>query len=127
MKVLTGEIALAQSFSAVAENMLFDSIKAKVRHQLDFLVDEPDFIEMYEYIAQLGGTKQTYIPKLLRYLEVYLEESERRLRPQAFAVPNKLGGRNGPGIPKDTDQPGQESLQTEAVGRLLPLSRIQVA
>ena len=42
MKVLSGEIALAQS-SAVADDMLFESIKAKVRHQLDFLVDEPDF------------------------------------------------------------------------------------
>ena len=29
-------------------------------------------IEMFEYIINLGGTKQTYIPKLLRYLEVYL-------------------------------------------------------
>ena len=99
MKVLSGEIALAQS-SAVADEMLFESIKAKVRHQLDFLVDEPDFIEMFEYIINLGGTKQTYIPKLLRYLEVYLEESERRLRPQAFQVPNRLGGLKGLDFPR---------------------------
>ena len=126
MKVLSGEIALAQS-SAVAGEMLFESIKAKVRHQLDFLVDEPDFIEILEYIINLGGTKQTYIPKLLRYLEVYLEESERRLRPQAFQVPNKLGGQQGPGFFEGTDRPDQKSLQTEAVERLLPWSRNKVA
>ena len=99
MKVVSGEISLAMS-SAVAEDMLFESIKAKVRHQLDFLVGEPDFIERYAYIINLGGSKQTYVPNLLRYLEIYLEESERRLRPQAFSVSDKLGGPAGNTFPR---------------------------
>ena len=37
---------------------------------------------------------------MLRYLEVYLEESERRLRPQAFQVPNRLGGLKGLDFPR---------------------------
>ena len=86
--------------SAVAEDMLFESIKAKVRNQLDFLVDEPELIEMYTYIINLGCSKHTYIPNLLRYLEIYLEESERRLRLQAFCVPNKLGGTGGKDFPR---------------------------
>ena len=99
MKVLSGELAMAMS-SAVAEDMLFESIQAKVRHELDFLVDDPEFIEMFEYLLNLGGPTQSYVPGLLRYLEIYLEESERRLRPQAFQVPNRLGGHKGQDFPR---------------------------
>ena len=65
-------------------------MKERVRHQLDFIVDDPDFIEMFDFIVTLGGRQNSYIPKLLRFLEVYIVEGTRTLRPSAFGVPNKL-------------------------------------
>ncbi len=103
MKVLAGEIAIAAS-SAVAEEMLFESIKAKVRHQLDFLADEPDFIQMFACNTILGASEQTYSPKLLRYLEVFWKRARdgcarrRSLCPTSSVAP-RVSNFRGQGSP----------------------------
>ena len=39
--------------SAVAAKLELESIREKVRHELDLCVDEPEFIELFEFVLNL--------------------------------------------------------------------------
>ena len=54
LNVLTGAVALA-SESAVAGEVCFESVREKVRAELDMYVDLPGFIDLFEFVVNMGG------------------------------------------------------------------------
>ena len=63
---LTGEVTL-QAESAVAGKACYNAVKAKVRPTLDTNVDEPDFIELFDFVIKLGANKNTHLPDFLKW------------------------------------------------------------
>ena len=53
MSVLSGAVALAFE-SAVAGEVCFDTIREKVRMELDMYVDLPGFIDLFEFVVNMG-------------------------------------------------------------------------
>ena len=88
LSTLTGEIGL----SAVADKLNYDSIKESLRSTLAEMVDEPDFIHMFDFVARLGADKNSYIPEFLKWTSLTVSSKMRRLRLSTFAVLNSLKG-----------------------------------
>ena len=90
LNVLSGAVALALE-SAVAGEVCFESVREKVRLELDMYVDLPGFIDLFEFVINMGATKSPFIPQLLEFGSKFVDHKQRQLSLQAFAEVNKVG------------------------------------
>ena len=89
LAVLTGAVGFELQ-SAVAERVSFETVREKVRHELDMYVDEPEFIDMFEFVVNMGANKGPFIRELLEFGSTFVDQKKRSLRLQAFAVANTM-------------------------------------
>ncbi len=89
LAVLTGAVTCALE-SAVAERVSFEAVRDTARHELDMYVDMPDFIDLFEFVVNMGAHKNSFIQQFLDFGSTYVDHKHRQLRLQAFAVANKL-------------------------------------
>ena len=89
LAVLTGTVTLELE-SAVAGRVCFETVKEKVRHELDMYVDMPEFIDIFEFVVNMGANKNGFIKQLLDFGSTFVDQKQRALRLQAFAVANQL-------------------------------------
>ena len=89
LAVLTGAVGQEME-RQTANKVAFETVKERVRADLDVLVDEPDFMDLFEFVIHLGADKNSYIPGLLTFGSKFVDQKKRRLRLQAFAVANKM-------------------------------------
>ena len=89
MAVLSGAVAL-QLESAVAGEVAFESVKEKVRVQLHMYVDMPGFIDLFEFVVNMGAGKNTFIQQLLDFGSKFVDPKQRQMSLAAFAEVNKL-------------------------------------
>ena len=90
LSVLSGHVGLALE-SAVAGEVCFESVREKVRLELDMYVDLPGFIDLFEFVINMGATKSPFIPQLLEFGSKFVDNQQRQLSLQAFAEVNKVG------------------------------------
>ena len=62
LAVLTGAITLELE-SAVAARVSFETVQARVRQELDMFVDQPDFVDVFEFVVNMGANKNSSIPQ----------------------------------------------------------------
>ena len=82
---LTGAVGL----SAVAGKLNYNTIKENLRATLDVMVDEPEFVEMFDFVVCLGADRNSYLPNFLKFTSKCVSSQFRRIRLQTFAVLNK--------------------------------------
>ena len=58
LAVLNGTIG-RELQSRLADEVAFETVKEKVRHELDLWVDDADFIELFEFTINLGAQPRT--------------------------------------------------------------------
>jgi hypothetical protein len=61
LECLRGELSLRMNARS-GQEVCLESVRNALRSQLDDFVDEPDFLEMFEFTINLGGGLQSYIP-----------------------------------------------------------------
>ena len=88
--VLKGE--MIWQLKHVGKNVAFATVRDKVRHQLCTAADDPDLIEIYDFLISLGVGTNTYIEDFMNFATTYVDSSKRQLRFSAFAEVNKLRG-----------------------------------
>ena len=66
VNVLSGAVALALE-SAVAGEVCFETVREKVRVELDIYVDLPGFMDVFEFVVNMGANKNPFIPQLLEF------------------------------------------------------------
>ena len=76
----------------MGDKLNYDSIKESLRSSLAEMVDEPDFVHMFDFVARLGADKNSYIPEFLKWTALTVSSKRRRLRLSTFAVLNSLKG-----------------------------------
>ena len=57
LAVLSGPVTLELE-SAVADQVSFEGVREKVRHELDVYVDSPEFIDLFEFVVSMGGEQE---------------------------------------------------------------------
>ena len=92
LNCLTGEITLQYS-TRKAEEISFEAVKQAVAVECDYLVDEPEFIEMFDFVISLGADVNPYLPCFLTFGEMFVNQKVRALRLAAFGVVNKIDSR----------------------------------
>ena len=85
LSALTGAVGL----SAVAGKVHFNSVKESLRSALDVMVDDPEFVEMFDFVVRMGADKNTYLPEFLKFTSKCVSSQFRRLRLQTFTALNK--------------------------------------
>ena len=86
---LTGAIDFEMQ-KQMANSIVYEQIVAKLRNELRQYVDEPEFVDLFEFVVQLGASKAPFIPHLLAFGSKFVDSKVRQLRLQAFAEANKL-------------------------------------
>ena len=89
LAVLSGAVT-AQLESAVAGHVAFETMRDKVRAELDMVVDLPEFIELFEFVISMGAQKSPFIPLLLEFASKFVDQKKRQLRLQSFTEVNNL-------------------------------------
>jgi hypothetical protein len=86
LSALSGAVGL----SAVAGKVNFTSVRESLRATLDVMVDEPEFVEMFDFVVRMGADKNSYLPEFLKFTSKCVSSQFRRIRLQTFAVLNKF-------------------------------------
>ena len=83
-------VAVVYKELQLARKAIFCDLQEKARPQLDCLVDEPEFVELFQFVVECGGGRNTYIEELLSWAEKYVQSKFRKLRLAAFTAVNKM-------------------------------------
>ena len=67
-----------------------EAMKERVRDELDMWVLDPEFIDLFELVATMGGWGAGLIDELLDSAGVFADSKQRELRLLAFAMVNKM-------------------------------------
>ncbi len=89
LAVLTGAVT-RELESAVADSVAFETVKEKVRKELDMFVDDPEFIALFEFVVSQGASKGGFVSDLIAFGSKFVNQKTRQLRLGAFAEANKL-------------------------------------
>ena len=90
IKVLTGEIALQMKLSGDSRKIDFLRVKANLRSQLDSIVDEAEFQELFEFVINLGANEGPFVNDLIEFGQRFVNQKVRQLRLSAFTIINKM-------------------------------------
>ena len=88
--VLRGEIIRQRTTLEKAQEVAYQSVREKVREELDTYVDEPDFIDLFDFLVGVGAGQNSYIDGLLDFGSRFVDAKIRRLRLGAFAEAGKI-------------------------------------
>ena len=89
IEVLNG-LAIPQNAHA-AQALAFSTVREKAREHLGHVVDDLEFVDLYEYCSNLGMGKTSFMQDLMQYMSAFVDPKKRRLKFSAFADANKLG------------------------------------
>lgn len=68
---------LCNASSAVAENLVFQTVKDKIAETLPVMTQDPDFIHMFRFVVDLGGDGAQFIPDLRDFTAKFLNPQAR--------------------------------------------------
>ena len=66
----------------------FETVREKVRHELDMWADDADLIELFDFSINLGATKNTFVSGLTEWASKFADPKIRQLRLSAFGEAN---------------------------------------
>ena len=89
IEVLNG-LAIPQNAHS-AQALAFSTVREKARAHLGHVVDDLEFVDLYEYCSNLGMGKTSFMQDLMQYMSAFVDPKKRRLKFSAFADANKLG------------------------------------
>ena len=84
--VLKGEMIVQMD---IAQQVAFATVKERVRSQLDNVVDDPDFVELFDLLC-IGVGKNSYVDHLLAFASQFVDSTKRQLRLGSFVEVNKV-------------------------------------
>ena len=87
--VLKGEI-ITQMSMHVGERVAFQTVRERVRDQLDLAADDMDLPEIFGFLITLGVGTNSYIDDLLDFAGKFVNSKFRQLRFSAFGVANAV-------------------------------------
>ena len=86
--VLRGEIMLQSA--NLSQKVVFQSVREQVRRELHSAADDPDLIEVFEFLISLGVGTNSYVEDLEDFTKFFVNSKLRQLRFFAFANANAI-------------------------------------
>ena len=66
--------------SAVAGKVVLETIQRKLSHELAEYVDDPEFIDLFDFVANSGAMTAPFVPHLLDFASKCVDSKMRQLR-----------------------------------------------
>ena len=76
--------------SSVAGKIVFETVQRKVRNELAEYADDPEFIDLFDFVVNVGVMDAPFMPHLLEFAKHFVDSKKRQVRLQAFAIANKI-------------------------------------
>ena len=73
--VLKGEV-VTQMSATVAQNVAFDTVRAKVRQALGTCADEPELVDLFDFLISLGVGKNTYVDEFFNFASAFVDSKK---------------------------------------------------
>ena len=73
-----------------SQSIVYSTVRDKLREELPLIIDDPDFLEVFEFLISTGAGKNSYVSNLFDYTGTFVDSNLRRLRLSAFGVVNKM-------------------------------------
>lgn len=89
LAVLTAHVS-TMAETSTSHEVAFETVKQKVRNELDTFVDDADFLSLFEFVVELGGRSSGFLAQLVDFAAKFVNPKLRQLRLVAFAEANKL-------------------------------------
>ena len=86
---LKGEI-IVQMGKHLSQRVAFQTVRDKLRSQLQTAADDPDLLEVFDFLIAAGVGRNSYVDHLLEWISQCVNSKKRQLRFSAFAVINKM-------------------------------------
>ena len=64
--------------------------KKCARRSLSNYADEPEFIDLFDVVVNIGVLDAPFLPHLLEFAKMIVDSFKRQIRLQAFAIANKI-------------------------------------
>jgi len=87
---LSGEIIAQWTNTELGQNVAFESVLENVRHKLDMAADDPDLIQVFDFLIWSGVGRNRYVDELTQFARVFVNAGKRQLRLSAFGVINQM-------------------------------------
>mgnify|MGYP005671993335 CR=1 FL=1 len=89
LAVLTGSVSLEYE-SALAGHVSLETVKSKLRLELDMYVDQAEFTDLFKFVVNMGAHKNNFIRMFLEFGSLFVDQKQRPLRRSAFSDVNKM-------------------------------------
>ena len=76
--------------SAVAGQLMFETVQRKVRSELAEYVDDPEFIDLFEFVVNLGGLNAPFLLEFMEFAKKFVDSKKQQLRLTVLAEARKL-------------------------------------
>ena len=90
-----------------------------MRSELAEYANEPEFIDFFEFVVNIGVLNAPFLPHLLEFAKHFVDSKKRQMRLQVFAMVNKLPR----ACPPDQDRRDHALLPTETRTDVVPMPR----
>ena len=77
--VLKGEI-IVQAGKDLSQIVAFETVRERVRVQLDSAADDPDLPEVFDFLMSVGVGRNAYIDDLLEFAACFVDSNKSQLR-----------------------------------------------
>ena len=92
---LTGQISFQMSQN-MNKGVSFEVVRAAVAAQLDTMADDPDLIELFDFVISIGAGNEDFISEIKAWASRFVDQKRRRMRLAGFKVLNDMS----PGFPR---------------------------
>ena len=88
LSAVAGAVTMVQAQAELS--LSFEAVKERVRDELDMWVDDPEFIDLFEFVVTMGGKEAGFVDGFLDFASKFVDSKQRQLRLVAFATVNKM-------------------------------------
>ena len=74
----------------ISQKVLFTRVVDRVRRELSYAADDPELIEVFDYLISLGVGENSYVDELEEFAKFFVNSKLRQLRFTAFGFANKV-------------------------------------
>ena len=89
-ETVTFALANSKLTERAAKTVAYDAVKQSVAAELREFVTREAFVDMFEYVVNMGANNAPFIPALVEFTSLWVNSEQKRLPLAAFKEANKI-------------------------------------
>ena len=89
-ETVTFAVKNSQMTNKAAMTCAYEAVKQSVAVELQDFVNRESFVDMFDYVMNMGANNAPFIPKLVEFTSIWVNSQKQRLPLTAFREANKI-------------------------------------